>query len=126
MRYENVLTTYYIAKTLYRAVEAANFPDSRLIFRNTAWASRLQMDAELATADGWIDRFGRFQPFEDSFSQPLALCYHGHQFGVYNPDLGDGRGFYTLRLLIQLLAIVLILARKGLARHHFPVVLMAG
>ncbi len=24
---------------------------------------------------------------------PLALRYHGHQFRVYNPDLGDGRGF---------------------------------
>jgi hypothetical protein len=25
--------------------------------------------------------------------QPLALRYHGHQFRVYNPDIGDGRGF---------------------------------
>ena len=23
----------------------------------------------------------------------MAMRYHGHQFGVYNPDLGDGRGF---------------------------------
>ncbi|MBG0754609.1 protein adenylyltransferase SelO [Vibrio cidicii] len=27
----------------------------------------------------------------DCFS-PLAMKYAGHQFGVYNPDLGDGRG----------------------------------
>ncbi|MCG3747908.1 YdiU family protein [Vibrio cincinnatiensis] len=26
------------------------------------------------------------------FFQPLAMKYAGHQFGVYNPDLGDGRG----------------------------------
>jgi uncharacterized protein YdiU (UPF0061 family) len=25
--------------------------------------------------------------------QPLALRYHGHQFRVYNPEIGDGRGF---------------------------------
>lgn len=25
-------------------------------------------------------------------SDPLAMKYTGHQFGVYNPDLGDGRG----------------------------------
>jgi uncharacterized protein YdiU (UPF0061 family) len=25
--------------------------------------------------------------------EPLALRYHGHQFGVYNSQLGDGRGF---------------------------------
>ena len=30
--------------------------------------------------------------------QPLALRYHGHQFRVYNPDLGDGRGFLFAQL----------------------------
>ena len=25
-------------------------------------------------------------------SEPLAMVYSGHQFGVYNPQLGDGRG----------------------------------
>ena len=25
-------------------------------------------------------------------SKPLAMVYSGHQFGVYNPQLGDGRG----------------------------------
>ena len=29
---------------------------------------------------------------------PLALRYHGHQFRVYNPDLGDGRGFLFAQL----------------------------
>ncbi|MGB5803597.1 MAG: protein adenylyltransferase SelO family protein, partial [Vibrio anguillarum] len=24
--------------------------------------------------------------------KPLAMKYAGHQFGIYNPDLGDGRG----------------------------------
>ncbi|MBP0575526.1 YdiU family protein, partial [Mycobacterium tuberculosis] len=27
------------------------------------------------------------------YEAPLALRYHGHQFQVYNPYLGDGRGF---------------------------------
>ena len=38
--------------------------------------------------------FGHFKPFEGSFQKPLALAYHGHQFGHYNPDIGDGRGFF--------------------------------
>ena len=42
----------------------------------------------------WVSHFGRFVPFAGSFETPLALCYHGHQFGHYNPDLGDGRGFF--------------------------------
>ena len=37
--------------------------------------------------------FGRFSPLPGSLDQPLALRYHGHQFQVYNPDIGDGRGF---------------------------------
>jgi uncharacterized protein YdiU (UPF0061 family) len=30
--------------------------------------------------------------------KPLAMRYHGHQFRVYNPDLGDGRGFLFAQL----------------------------
>ncbi len=43
--------------------------------------------------DQWIAHFGKFEPFPGSLPQPLALRYHGHQFRVYNPDIGDGRGF---------------------------------
>ena len=37
---------------------------------------------------------------ESSFSafKPLAMKYAGHQFGVYNPDLGDGRGLLLAEL----------------------------
>ncbi len=41
----------------------------------------------------WIDHFGRFSPLPGNLPHPLALRYHGHQFGGYNPDIGDGRGF---------------------------------
>jgi len=45
------------------------------------------------TDDQWIAHFGRFDPLTGSLPQPLALRYHGHQFRVYNPEIGDGRGF---------------------------------
>lgn len=32
---------------------------------------------------------------------PLAMKYAGHQFGVYNPDLGDGRGLLLCELTNQ-------------------------
>ena len=41
----------------------------------------------------WGRHFCRFEPLPDNLAQPLALRYHGHQFRVYNPDIGDGRGF---------------------------------
>lgn len=34
-------------------------------------------------------------------SPPLAMKYAGHQFGVYNPDLGDGRGLLLGELTNQ-------------------------
>ena len=35
-------------------------------------------------------------------SQPLAMVYSGHQFGAYNPQLGDGRGLLLGELVNEL------------------------
>lgn len=32
-------------------------------------------------------------------NMPIAMKYAGHQFGVYNPDLGDGRGLLIAELI---------------------------
>jgi serine/tyrosine/threonine adenylyltransferase len=72
-------------------VTAANFPKTILRFRNDRWATTVGLsDFE---DDAWISHFGRFTPLPDNMPQPLALRYHGHQFRVYNPEIGDGRGF---------------------------------
>ena len=42
--------------------------------------------------------FALFQPLPDNQPQPLALRYHGHQFQVYNAEIGDGRGFLYAQL----------------------------
>ncbi|WP_417307387.1 protein adenylyltransferase SelO [Devosia sp.] len=75
----------------YDAVSAADFPETRLRYRNERAAATVGLDG-LTDAE-WIAHFGRFAPLPGSFEQPLALRYHGHQFQSYNPDLGDGRGF---------------------------------
>lgn len=73
------------------AVRPADFPETILRFRNDRWAATVG----LADYDdtNWVRHFGRFEPLPDNMPAPLALRYHGHQFRVYNPDLGDGRGF---------------------------------
>src|SRR5206468_2925888 len=43
--------------------------------------------------EAWRAHSARFRPLPGNLPQPLALRYHGHQFRVYNPDIGDGRGF---------------------------------
>jgi len=75
----------------YDPVEPARFPKCEPRFLNQLWAGRLGLD-DLDEA-GWARHFCRFEPLPDNLQQPLALRYHGHQFRVYNPDIGDGRGF---------------------------------
>ncbi|MGB2240764.1 MAG: protein adenylyltransferase SelO family protein, partial [Candidatus Puniceispirillaceae bacterium] len=75
----------------YQNVSAATFPMTQLRYRNDDAAGSIGLD-QLDDA-AWLSHFGDFEPFSGSFKSPLALCYHGHQFGHYNPDLGDGRGF---------------------------------
>ena len=80
-----------LGPAFYDPVRPAAFPETRLRFRNDRWAARIGLD-DLDDA-AWIGHFGRFEPLPGSLPGPLALRYHGHQFRVYNPDLGDGRGF---------------------------------
>ena len=49
-------------------------------------------------APAWERHFAAFAPLERNLESPLALRYHGHQFGVYNAALGDGRGFLFAQL----------------------------
>jgi len=77
-------------------VHAATFPKTILRFRNDRWAATVGLDG--LSDDQWIAHFGRFEPLPDNLPQPLALRYHGHQFRVYNPDIGDGRGFLFAQL----------------------------
>lgn len=72
-------------------VRAADFPQTILRFRNQRAAATVGLDG-LSDAE-WIAHFGRFEPLPDNLDPPLAMRYHGHQFRIYNPDLGDGRGF---------------------------------
>jgi uncharacterized protein YdiU (UPF0061 family) len=46
----------------------------------------------------WPAHFCRFAPLPNNLPEPLALRYHGHQFRVYNPEIGDGRGFTFAQL----------------------------
>jgi serine/tyrosine/threonine adenylyltransferase len=78
------------------AVKAADFPQTILRFRNDRWAAAVGLDG--LSDEAWVRHFGRFEPLPDNLPQPLALRYHGHQFRVYNPEIGDGRGFLFAQL----------------------------
>ncbi|MEQ5787034.1 YdiU family protein [Erythrobacter sp. NFXS35] len=85
-----------LAPWLGSAVEAASFPETRIRFRNDRAAASVGL-ARLDDTE-WAAHFGRFAPLQGNLPQPLALKYHGHQFRVYNPEIGDGRGFLFAQL----------------------------
>lgn len=80
-----------IADLIADPVDAAQFPQHHLRWRNDRAAAEIGLDSLDDAA--WVEHFGRFVPLPGNLPRPLALRYHGHQFGTYNPDLGDGRGF---------------------------------
>ena len=80
-----------LGEGLHDVVAPAGFPAHRLRWRNDRAAATVGLDT--LDDDSWVDHMGRFAPLPDNLPAPLALRYHGHQFGHYNPYLGDGRGF---------------------------------
>lgn len=83
----------------HAAVEPADFPQHTIRWRNQRWADQIGLGA-LSDAE-WGEHFGKFAPLKGSLEKPLALAYHGHQFQVYNPQIGDGRGFLFAQLRDQ-------------------------
>jgi uncharacterized protein YdiU (UPF0061 family) len=77
-------------------VTPARFPKEILRFRNPRATASVGLDT--LTEAEWLAHFARFEPLPGNQATPLAMRYHGHQFRVYNPDLGDGRGFLFAQL----------------------------
>jgi uncharacterized protein YdiU (UPF0061 family) len=85
-----------LGEAFFDAVEPARFPECAPRFVNLRAAASVGL-AELSKEE-WAAHFCRFEPLPHNLPQPLALRYHGHQFRVYNPDIGDGRGFTFAQL----------------------------
>lgn len=97
-------------------VAPARFPQHTLRYRNQTWASGVGLDG--LTRDEWEVHFARFEPLPENIPEPLAMRYHGHQFRVYNPDIGDGRGFLFAQLRDDA-GRLLDLATKGSGRTPY-------
>ena len=82
-----------IADWIGDPVEPTRFPRADLRFRNRRWDKAVGL-GNASDAD-WVRHFARFEPLGDNLQKPLALRYQGHQFRVYNPEIGDGRGFLS-------------------------------
>ena len=92
----------------------AEFPRHTERFFHAGWAQRVGLGG--LDADERRRHFARLEPLPDNLPQALALRYHGHQFGSYNPQLGDGRGFLLAQLRDPVDGRLLDLATKGSGR----------
>ena len=64
--------------------------NAHLISFNPRVAQHVDLDPCQCNPDQLVNYFAGLQPLPGA--SPLAMKYTGHQFGHYNPDLGDGRG----------------------------------
>jgi len=76
-------------EAFFSRLSPTSVPDPGPIRVNRELATYLGIDADwLASAEGTAAIAGNVVP---PGAEPLATVYAGHQFGSYNPQLGDGR-----------------------------------
>ncbi|CAG9000904.1 MAG: Protein adenylyltransferase SelO [Candidatus Celerinatantimonas neptuna] len=74
--------------SLYQVIKPSKVKDPNLLLFNQALALELDLPQQLLGKDA-AEYFSGNQLISPELS--LALGYSGHQFGSYNPQLGDGR-----------------------------------
>ena len=62
----------------------------RLVAVSPAAMALLDLDPAIAEEPVFAELFGGYKLWAEA--EPRAMVYSGHQFGSYNPRLGDGRG----------------------------------
>jgi len=78
-----------LGSEFYVAAQAATVKNPTLIKFNNELANQLGIDNSTTNPTQLANIFsGKQLP---SGAQPLAMAYAGHQFGSFNPQLGDGR-----------------------------------
>ncbi len=74
----------------YNKQQPDGISDPKMVSLNPQVLALLGLDNAVAESDALLQLCsGNYLP---SGFEPLAMKYTGHQFGHYNPDLGDGRG----------------------------------
>lgn len=83
--------------TFGTAVTPQPLSDPFLVSVNPQVAEMLELDPQETQTNFFVDVFTGNE--ELAGTAPLAMKYTGHQFGHYNPDLGDGRGLLLGEIL---------------------------
>ena len=93
LNYESALES--LDNEFFDRVQPAKFSQHILRFRNDKLLPIIGLNSNTVSDQHFLDFCGHFRGRQSC----LALRYHGHQFGQYNPYLGDGRGFLYGQIL---------------------------
>lgn len=87
LRFDNTYTR--LPAIFFQSVDPKPVPDPNLVAVNPEAATLIDLDPDEAAKPKFVDYFAgnRLLPG----SEPIAMRYAGHQFGVWVPQLGDGR-----------------------------------
>ena len=86
----NIVNSY--AKELHEISEKCSpkgFKKAEMVLKNYSLAEELGFDKNYIDSDECLNVFAGNKLLKDSI--PIAQGYSGHQFGHFNPQLGDGR-----------------------------------
>lgn len=78
-----------LPETFFRRVEPTPLPDPHLVSFNPVVAELLGIASEEGMTDEFVEVFTGNRTLPGS--EPISTIYAGHQFGVWVPQLGDGR-----------------------------------
>ncbi len=78
-----------LPERFYQPLGATDFPELKLLKWNEELGQKLQIDRNQWSDEELALIFSGKKLFPQS--KPLAQAYSGHQFGNFNPHLGDGR-----------------------------------
>lgn len=87
LKFEN--TYRFLPEDFYHLVKPTPFINPHIVAFNNDAANLIDLDPGEADNHDLADYLTGKKIL--SGSDPLAMAYTGHQFGVYNPDIGDGR-----------------------------------
>lgn len=88
-----------LPERFYKHTNPAYVPDPKIIRTNTELAQELGIDAEWLNSDEGLAILSGNDI--EKGSRPLAQAYAGHQFGGFNPQLGDGRAVLLGEVIAQ-------------------------
>lgn len=80
---------FELGHRFYSEITPTPLRNCQLVHKNPDVAAMLGLKLQELTRQDWLILAGQIP---HSGFKPLAMKYTGHQFGVYNPELGDGRG----------------------------------